>query len=182
MEAKRSLRILQTAAACTAVAAAGFGLLGGDELLPDELAVFFDAGGFLVSVGSSLVLFGSARAKGGRSKRSRRKLGGALGYFPSPFMGATMDRLSRAGLSARQVEFIGEFMSGRSMKEISVAHSCASSTVRNTFRSIYRKLHLSGSVELATFIATLVAGRDPAETVPKEGSEEGKSESDGHSA
>ena len=52
--------------------------------------------------------------------------------------------LERFGVTAREKEFVLEFLGGKSMKEISVDQGVAFSTVRNAFSSVYCKLKLSG--------------------------------------
>ena len=57
-------------------------------------------------------------------------------------------RLESFGITAREREFVLEFLDGKSMKEIAFEHAISHSTVRNAFSSVYVKLRLSGVAEL----------------------------------
>jgi DNA-binding CsgD family transcriptional regulator len=66
---------------------------------------------------------------------------------PRPARGEVL-RLESFGVTEREREFVGEFLGGKSMKEISIDHGLSFSTVRNSFSSVYQKLGISGSGEL----------------------------------
>jgi DNA-binding CsgD family transcriptional regulator len=64
-----------------------------------------------------------------------------------PSRGETL-RLESFRITPRERELVQEFLSGKSMKEISLEQHISYSTVRNVFSSVYEKLGLSGSTEL----------------------------------
>jgi DNA-binding CsgD family transcriptional regulator len=86
--------------------------------------------------------------------RFRSPIGGAVVellcslFLPLNFPRGDVLKLESFGLTAREREFVLEFLGGKTMKEIAIDHGVSFSTVRNALSSVYSKLELSGATEL----------------------------------